>query len=449
MPRRTTPGAIALGLALLTVAGTASAQSVDAPPAGGTADLRPGNDFARDISLTVAASGEPVENAAGCPGQYDLSRPEMNLRVVGPARPLRIYARSSDDTVMMVRTPGGEWLCNDDSDGLNPAVSLEPAQPGIYNVWVGPYFSEGGAHAITLYADDHAGTSLDPAARPTAGAARAGSFSPDPREISVEIGADASSEECPGFYSAAPSFNLNYDGDGPLFIYARAVGEEDDLTLAVNLPDGTWECNDDAEGLNPGLGFERPMQGLYNVWVGSFRSRARTEAAPRGTLFLSGVTGPVASAPTFDEEEFDIPDVPEGYSGGEGMVRDGSPRGGTLVYAGGPATHLAVEAGGPEPNPVIGLGCAGYVDPAHPSALVDFSGGGRLAVWADADVDATIVVGLPDGGWICNDDYNGLNPGVVIESAAAGRYPVWVGTFHGDEEGAANLHVAGSEPFGD
>ena len=94
----------------------------------------------------------------------------------------------------------------------------------------------------------------------------------------------------------------------------------DDLTLAVNLPDGTWECNDDAEGLNPGLGFDSPMQGLYNVWVGSFRSRARTEAAPRGTLFLSGVTGPVASTAMFDEGDFEgMPDFPEGYSGGEGM----------------------------------------------------------------------------------------------------------------------------------
>jgi len=449
MPARIVCRAAKAAIVSILLAGAPVAQTFSASPAAGTASLRPGAEFAQDITLAVSATGAPVENEAGCPGTFNLARPELNLNVQGAARPLRVYVRSSHDTVLMARTPAGEWLCNDDTDGLNPALLLEPAQPGVYHVWVAPYFSEdGGEVPITVYADAGAEAGPIHAARPAGGSARTGSFSPDPREVALEIGGEASIPTCPGFYSAAPSFNLNYTGDGPLYVYARAGDEENDLTLAVSMPDGTWECNDDAEGLNPGLAFERAIEGLYGIWVGSYRSRARTESAPTGTLFLSGVEGPEASAEMFDEHDFEDIDFPEGYSGGEGMARDGSPASGTLTYSGGPAARVDVEAGGPAPNPVVGIGCAGYLDPARPTAVLEFGGGSNLAVWAISDADATIVVGLPDGGWICNDDYQSLNPAVVIESAAAGRYPVWVGTFRDDESAAATL-FAGPEPFGD
>jgi hypothetical protein len=442
------PQTLAFLFAATLVASPVVAQEFSAAPANGTASVRQGAAFAQDFTVTTASSEDGIaENAAGCSGQYDLTRPEVNLRIEGPARPLRLYARSSEDTVLMVRSPSGEWLCNDDSDGTNPALSLEPATPGVYHVWVGPYFSSGEPVAVTLYADAGAATSLDVAAAPTAGAARLGStWSPDPREIQVVIGTDVTVEECPGFYSAAPSFNLNYDGDGPLFVYARTAGD-DDLTLAINKPDGTWECNDDAEGLNPGLRFDSPMAGLYSIWVGSFRSRARTEQAPSATLFLSPTTGPDPAAMMDDDIHIDPIDFAEGYSGGEDLMREAQPVAGTVTFSGGSASSLPVQAGGPAANSVMGMGCAGFLNPAQPTATVDFSGSGRLTVWADAEVDATLVVGLPDGGWVCNDDYEGLMPGVVIEDAAPGRYPVWVGTFMDGDSEPATLHVSGGEPF--
>ncbi len=435
--------------ALIVAAASADAQDITVAPANGIASVRQGVPFAQDFSVTVAESGEsgPVANAAGCSGMYDLTRPELNLRVEGNARPLRLYARSSSDTVLMVRTPSGEWLCNDDSDGTNPSLSLEPAAPGIYHVWVGPYFSDGTTVPITVYADAGATTALDPAAPATSGQARLGStWTPDPREIQVATGTDVTMEECPGFYSAAPSYNLNYDGDGPLFVFARTSGD-DDLTLAVNMPDGTWSCNDDAEGLNPGLRFDRPIAGLYGIWVGSFRSRARTEAAPVATLLLSAVTGPDPAQMIDEDMHVDPFEFPEGYSGGENLDREAQPSGGNVSYSGGSASTLQVQAGGPEPNSVMGMGCAGFINPAQPTATVDFSGSGRLAVWATSEVDATLVVGLPDGSWTCNDDYNGLMPGVVLDEAVPGRYPVWVGTFMDGDAEAATLHVSSGEPF--
>jgi hypothetical protein len=434
-------------LALLTLPGVPAAQNFGAAPANGTASLRPDAAFAEDIEISVPAVGEPPQtNDAGCSGQYILERPEINLDVEGAARPLRIYARSSHDTVLMVRTPAGEWMCNDDTDGTNPSISLEPASPGVYHVWVGPYYSAGDNFPVTLYADAGGSAMLDPVAAPTAGSANLGApIQPDPREMTIEVGADVSHEVCPGFYSQAPTFNLNYDGTGPLYIFARTSGE-DDLTLAVNGPDGLWSCNDDADGLNPGIVYDEAIAGLYGVWVGSFRSRARTEPSASATLLLSSTEGP-DPADMMDEEPFEEVDFPEGYSGGEDFDRDGVPTAGTLSFGGGDPLSVVVSAGGPTPNSVIGVGCAGFVDPARPTAMVDFtSAGGVLSVWAVSDSDATLVLGLPDGTWVCNDDYNGLMPAIVVDRALPGRYPVWVGTFV-DEPASATLFVSGGEPF--
>ena len=69
-----------------------------------------------------------------------------------------------------------------------------------------------------------------------------------------------------------------------------------------------------------------------------------------------------------------------------------------------------------------------------------------LSIWAVSDADATMVVGLPDGTWVCNDDYEGLMPAVVVDRALPGQYPVWVGTFM-NEPSSATLFVSGGEPF--
>jgi len=258
---------------------------------------------------------------------------------------------------------------------------------------------------------------------------------------------------CSGFFSAAPAYNLNYTGDGsrPLFIYARPAVEDEDLTIAVNMPDGTWSCNDDADGLSPGVRFDRPMAGLYGVWVGSFRSRARTEAPGTATLFLSEVDGPDPATMYDGDEHYDEYDydIPEGYSGGEGMMRDASPSVGTVTYSGGDAATREVQAGGREPNSVIGLGCTGYLNASAPTVTVDYSGEGPLSFWATSDEDATLTIGLPDGGWTCNDDYDGLMPGIMVEDATPGRYTVWVGTFIDNGATApATLHVGNGAPFG-
>ena len=52
---------------------------------------------------------------------------------------MRVYASSNSDTTMVIRTPDGRFLCDDDSYGRNPAVEQASWIPGRYMVWVGSY----------------------------------------------------------------------------------------------------------------------------------------------------------------------------------------------------------------------------------------------------------------------------------------------------------------------
>ena len=55
---------------------------------------------------------------------------------------LSISVESNSDTTLLISDPSGAWSCNDDSEGLNPAIMFATPTSGRYNIWVGT-FSEG------------------------------------------------------------------------------------------------------------------------------------------------------------------------------------------------------------------------------------------------------------------------------------------------------------------
>lgn len=76
----------------------------------------------------------------------------------------------------------------------------------------------------------------------------------------------------------------------------------------------------------------------------------------------------------------------------------------------------------------------------------DTSGGTDLYVYVQSDDDTTLLVNLPDGSWVCDDDgFEGRSPLVVIPEAPAGLYDLWVGTY-GDEMVAAALLISERDP---
>lgn len=116
---------------------------------------------------------------------------------------------------------------------------------------------------------------------------RAG-FEPDPREVPVEAGGDREATgvgpECAGWIDFfRPDVDLNYtNGQFPLYI---SVFASTDTTLVMNDPAGNWICNDDLEGVHPGIVIQRPASGNYNIWIGTFER----SSPQRATLRISEI----------------------------------------------------------------------------------------------------------------------------------------------------------------
>jgi len=51
-----------------------------------------------------------------------------------------------------------------------------------------------------------------------------------------------------------------------------------------------------------------------------------------------------------------------------------------------------------------------------------------------SESDTTLVINTPSGQWVCNDDYDLLNPGVSFHNPESGRYDIWIGVYSEDSE---------------
>lgn len=92
---------------------------------------------------------------------------------------------------------------------------------------------------------------------------------------------------------------------------------------------------------------------------------------------------------------------------------------------------INVTAGGRIPAERIGgAGCVGSIAQAPDLRLNYLAGGGLpLYIAAQSRWDVTLVVNLPNGQWVCNDDFIGTNPGIVLRQPMSGQYDIWVGHY--------------------
>lgn len=113
-------------------------------------------------------------------------------------------------------------------------------------------------------------------------------FTPDPQLVELLAGGTDSvghlGNDCVGFIAAdQPDYKLTYEAaSSQLGIFVDA---QIDTTLVINGPRGNWHCNDDASNLsdtNPGILFNTPLSGNYNIWVGTY-----SEAAVDNTATLA------------------------------------------------------------------------------------------------------------------------------------------------------------------
>jgi len=65
-----------------------------------------------------------------------------------------------------------------------------------------------------------------------------------------------------------------------------------------------------------------------------------------------------------------------------------------------------------------------------------------LRIYVESKRDTTLLINLPDGTWVANDDGGGnSNPLLRFGRPQSGRYDIWVGTF-GHGESAAGIRQA-------
>lgn len=141
---------LALGVVMMTVGGllprTVQAQPFNAASTPMFEDITLTPQFSPDPMLIRGLSGGPAlaKDIAGredtqtgtCQGYVD-QQPDHTLILTSFFDYLKLQVQSSEDTVLVIRGPGGSW-CSDDSKDINPSIEGQWLS-GKYEIWVGSY----------------------------------------------------------------------------------------------------------------------------------------------------------------------------------------------------------------------------------------------------------------------------------------------------------------------
>ncbi|MBN2471402.1 MAG: SH3 domain-containing protein, partial [Anaerolineae bacterium] len=128
------------------------------PPSHGATSRTSG--FVPDPVAVGMTGGGPVNVSylgGGCSG-YTTSAPNLRVNYTAGAFPLlRFYFIGNVDSTMVINTPGGSYICVDDSFGtLHPTIDFNNPASGAYDIWIGS-FSPDGTVSGTLYMTENSG----------------------------------------------------------------------------------------------------------------------------------------------------------------------------------------------------------------------------------------------------------------------------------------------------
>lgn len=257
-------------------------------------------------------------------------------------------------------------------------------------------------------------------------------------------------EGCNGFVNAEPNVMVNWAGEAERLAF---FGYSDsDPVLVVQLPDGSFVCNDDA-GLNttdPLLVIDNPAEGAYNIHVGTAQ-----EGEP--ALGFLGITG-------MDMDDLALADLDLRPM----LTRRARPQAQPLPRLD-PATLLVSRPGifgaaalqpGFEPISKFAAGggdisafsfengqlaCAGYIS-LIPSYTFSWTGDAEaVRIFFEAREDSALAVITPDNQLLCNLNAteDTLNPLVDIDAPVVGRYKVYIASMTPDNVVIGRLTVTG------
>lgn len=297
------------------VALSASAQDIDGWD---------GDPYAETLTLSANFSGDPRTvdvrpggsranplDGPGCVGYIGM-RPDVVVNYTVGDWALTFSAASDTDINLVVRTPDGRYLCDDDSgEGTNPVVTVSKPTSGAYRAWVGVYSSAGeyvdGVFGVSEVGEEVSMGTSSGTTTPRAIAGASGEvsgwssepyfgsttvsagFSGDPRTVAINAGGSQanplSGSGCVGYIGMRPDHVLNYSAG--IHTLTLSAAASTDLNLVVRTPGGRYLCDDDSgEGLNPRIDIEDPESGAYVLWVGTYSNQ---DSVIESTLGISEI----------------------------------------------------------------------------------------------------------------------------------------------------------------
>ncbi|HHH28409.1 MAG TPA: hypothetical protein ENK57_08700 [Polyangiaceae bacterium] len=278
-------------------------------------------------------------------------------------------------------------------------------------------------------APESASAQFSPRARPAFGQARLRSgFMPDPQITEGRMGGPIQASQiqsgCRGYISAAPNHVISSStGFRNLRILVHA---NSDSTLLVMLPNGRIVCDDDGgAGLNP-IVQASVGRGRIAIWVGAYSAQAAGATYSIGYSEMGNVG--TNNIPLPGQAARPVAPPPAAA----GLAPQAPPAFGAVSLRSGfmPDPHLlAGTAGGPIQGNQISGGCRGYYSPQPSHVLMAPTGFRQIRFVVNGGGDTTLLVMLPDGQIVCDDDGgSGANP-LVQTTSRPGSIRVWVGTY--------------------
>lgn len=105
--------------------------------------------------------------------------------------------------------------------------------------------------------------------------------------------------------------------------------------------------------------------------------------------------------------------------------------------------RVSITSGGTNPASSFSSSCAGWVAGRDaPDLKINWNSTGTLHISATATADVTLVVNDAHGGWHCNDDANGTNPGLTLSNTPSGLIEVWVGSYESGTYNPSTVSVS-------
>lgn len=138
-----TTAASTLAAAILVISAVSVAQNYRAQPTYGYVNIASGFD-GDPIEIEVTAGGDVrVESdlnlPRACEGYINAGAPDLSINYEAGSLPFQIYVHSDADTTLIINDPLGQWQCDDDSIGTNPAKRFASPPSGQYDVWIGTF----------------------------------------------------------------------------------------------------------------------------------------------------------------------------------------------------------------------------------------------------------------------------------------------------------------------